>query len=321
MLVGWQSSMPVRCSHALHQQHARSSPRCCSHYDRRYAHLAVVGGCISTALPVTAATLAPQLPPFLQAPSPGSLLQASPSQQLISNPGNSWAFTDAGRQLYYPSWLEGTWAVSASFQGAGFPLGSRFISKAVPGVTKGSMLMAMADVGAAQDVNCLWHIRFLRTPLGVVADRSFNVQQQADALLGYEAVKSVEYEPDVNPTRLAVVWATPRRSEGPASFDMRKAEVFINNRSSDPLNDSPCSWSCSELYRQVSQAARQGSVGDYQVITKFVAASGVDVCDTAAGVEAQMRVAAFLQPQDALYFETGGKAVAVYDYRMQLSRV
>ncbi|KAJ9512178.1 hypothetical protein QJQ45_012674 [Haematococcus lacustris] len=149
----------------------------------------------------------------------------------------------------------------------------------------------------------------------------FNVQQQADALLGYEAVKSVEYEPDVNPTRLAVVWATPRRNEGPASFDMRKAEVFINNRSSDPLNDSPCSWSCSELYRQVSQAARQGSVGDYQVITKFVAASRVDVCDTAAGVEAQMRVAAFLQPQDALYFETGGKAVAVYDYRMQLSRV
>ncbi|GFH06288.1 uncharacterized protein HaLaN_00895 [Haematococcus lacustris] len=196
----------------------------------------------------------------------------------------------------------------------------------------------MADVGAAQDVNCLWHIRFLRTPLGVMADRPFNVQQQADALLGYEAVKSVEYEPDVNPTRLciqadetdrqtcatslqAVVWATPRRNEGPASYDMRKAEVFINNRSSDPLNDSPCSWSCSELYRQVSQAARQGSVGDYQVITKFVAASGVDVCDTAAGVEAQMRVAAFLQPQDALYFETGGKAVAVYDYRMQLSRV
>ena len=32
----------------------------------------------------------------------------------------------------------------------------------------------------------------------------------------------------------------------------------------------------------------------------------------------RQRVAAFLQPQDALYFETGGRAVAVYDHEYAL---
>ena len=32
--------------------------------------------------------------------------------------------------------------------------------------------------------------------------RIFNVQQKADAMLGYPAVRRVEYDPSINPTRL-----------------------------------------------------------------------------------------------------------------------
>ena len=35
----------------------------------------------------------------------------------------------------------------------------------------------------------------------------------------------------------------------------------------------------------------------------------------------RQRVAAFLQPQDALYFETGGRAVVVYDHEYALESV
>lgn len=35
----------------------------------------------------------------------------------------------------------------------------------------------------------------------------------------------------------------------------------------------------------------------------------------------RQRVAAFLQPQDALYFDTGGRAVAVYDHAYALEPV
>jgi hypothetical protein len=37
-------------------------------------------------------------------------------------------------------------------------------------------------------------------------------------------------------------------------------------------------------------------------------------------ISARMRVAAFLQPQDPLFFDAGGKAVAVYDYALRLQR-
>ena len=35
--------------------------------------------------------------------------------------------------------------------------------------------------------------------------RAFNVQQKADALLGYAAVRNVEYVPKANPTRMVSV--------------------------------------------------------------------------------------------------------------------
>jgi len=59
-------------------------------------------------------------------------------------------------------------------------------------------------------------------------------------------------------------------------------------------------------------------VGDYMMITCYHAPSSST--DTPA-VESRMRVAAFLQPQDPLYFDAGGKAVAVYDYALTMQKV
>ncbi len=51
----------------------------------------------------------------------------------LTNPGVSWAVTNAQRQLFYPPWLEGTWDVAARFVGASFPLGQAMLSREVPG--------------------------------------------------------------------------------------------------------------------------------------------------------------------------------------------
>jgi hypothetical protein len=149
-----------------------------------------------------------------------------------------------------------------------------------------------------------------------------------DAFLRYPAVQSVEYDPADNPTRAAVVYATPRKDTSVISRDLRKAELFINNRASS----SACGGSTGsaagpgseagggggaaggegcllvlELYRQVAQARQQGAVYDYAVISRFgLQADG--------SVDVAQRVAAFMQPQDALYFEAGDRAVALYDY-------
>ncbi|KAF5828958.1 hypothetical protein DUNSADRAFT_16755 [Dunaliella salina] len=290
----------------------------------------VTGGCTE---PAFAAPL------FTQQPGIRELLDPGPGNAIISNPGVSWTLNKRAKQLKYPDWLSGTWEVHASFVDAGFPLGKRFINREVPGFTKGSMIVALADVGAAMERPLVYQSRFLYSAEegGVVADRPFNIKQQADALLGYAAVQSVNYEPLDNPTRLNVVWTTPRRSgssdpldqRNPQQSDLRKAEIFINNREAEPESGQPSSpkaWCGSELYRQVSQAARQGAVGDYMTLTCYereaVLGDGNVLSEEGAAsvVSARMRVAAFLQPQDPLFFESGGKAVAIYDYALRLQR-
>uniref|UniRef100_A0A7S0RZ19 DUF6816 domain-containing protein n=1 Tax=Chlamydomonas leiostraca TaxID=1034604 RepID=A0A7S0RZ19_9CHLO len=285
-------------------------------------------------------------------------LSGPPNTAAIANPGLSWALGQRDKQLYYPAWMQGTWRVRASFKGAGFPLGPRFISRAVPGATKASMIVALSDVGAAMEAPIEFSMRFTASAEegGVVADRVYNTAKQADTMLGYPAVRRVEYSPLDNPTRMSVVYATPRRAgAAPAAVDplagpdgqrqdvdLRKAEIFINNRISTSIDrctggsaagtgapgegdgstsQGQCEWVACELYRQVSQAARQGSVGDYMSVWRYTLLDrGSDAAGAGARVSCQMRVAAFLQPQDPLFFETGGKAVAVYDYVLDLTR-
>jgi hypothetical protein len=143
-----------------------------------------------------------------------------------------------------------------------------------------------------------------------------------DSFLGYAAVQSVSYSPADNPTRLNVVWSTPRKDAAEQSRDLRKAEIFINNRGGSSSGGSSSegggssggsggqqSFCCFELYRQVTQAKQQGAVGDYAAWWEFTPSAA-----SPNKLAVRQRVAAFLQPQDALYFESGDKAVAVYDY-------
>lgn len=66
---------------------------------------------------------------------------------------------------------------TASFVGVAFPKGQRLISRDVPGVTKASMVMTLADVGAGMEAAVVYRQRFAAGSSdgggpGVVADRS-----------------------------------------------------------------------------------------------------------------------------------------------------
>jgi hypothetical protein len=239
----------------------------------------------------------------------------------IKSPGLSWSLSRKDKQLFYPMWMEGEWEVRAEFDGAYTPLGRRFTDASTPGFTKASIL-AVADVGATPVV---YRARFMRDDAegGVVADREFNVASSVNAFLGRnDAVKQVDYKPLENPTRYSVIYSTPRRDSNGQAEDLRKAECFINNRVSRLLSSTSetsddgglQTFLCAEFQRQVQQAARQGSVNDYVV--------GLRLEQTReGGLRGLQRVAAFLQPQDAAYFDVGGQAVAVYDYKLQYNRI
>ncbi|KAG2501908.1 hypothetical protein HYH03_000406 [Edaphochlamys debaryana] len=326
-------TLPEALSPALSRRHVLSGA----------AAVALAAGSGSLSGPAAAGTApAPPAPasflsPLLPAPTADLLAQLE-GAQAVYYPGVSWARTNRDRQLRYPEWIEGEWQVTARFTGASFPQGQRLMGRTVPGVLRGSMAVALPDVGAAMDAPLAYRARFVREPEalggGVVADRVFNVAQVMDAHYRMPVTRRVEYAPEDNPTRLTLVWATPRRETSVISEDLRKAELIINNRSSTTLGGGD--FLCAELYRQITQAAAQGSVGDYEVITRYTlqgpgreaggqAAAGGEAGDQGPGaaraVRAVQRVAAFLQPQDAAYFEAGNKAVALYDYVYDMVRV
>ena len=153
-----------------------------------------------------------------------------------------------------------------------------------------------------------------------MADRIYNTEQCVDAFLNRPgSVRSVEYDPVANPTRLQAVYSTPRKDTREQSEDLRKAELFINNRVSK-ADDAKGEFLFAEFIRQVGQAARQGSVNDYVVATRLQRGPSDAAEDGTVVVEGLQRVGAFLQPQDPAYFDVGGQAVAVYDYKLRFSR-
>lgn len=215
------------------------------------------------------------------------------------------------------------------------------------------MIAALADVGAAMEPPPVaFRQRFVRDPAGsaaTVADRRYNLQQSADAFLRYDAVRSVEYDFAADPTRLTVTFVTPRTrrdaatpresspspsspgggaAEGasarPADVDTRRADLFINNRGSQELGGAGGGdFVAFELYRQLTNSAKQSYVSDYMTISRYSRQQGADDAPSSGsgdGVNVVQRVAAFLQPQDRLYFQVGADAIALYDYTFEMRR-
>lgn len=233
----------------------------------------------------------------------------------VRHPGVAWSIGKRSKQLYYPDWLEGTWQAEASLDKVANPLGRRFVTRSTPGVTKASMLAALPDVGAGMDGRTVrFQMRFVRRVEegGVVADRPFNLAQLDNAFLGYEAVTSVMYNPLENPTRLSITYTTPRKDTAAQSNDIRKAEIFVNNRTSELDRGT---FTALETFRQVNQAKQQGAVFDYAVISQFRQQP-----DAPDHIAVRQRTAAFLTPQDPLFFDAGAKAVGLYDYTLKLAR-
>lgn len=245
------------------------------------------------------------------AADPAAEVQKDLQASVVSNPGTSWAVTNKQRQVYYPAAFEGTWQVSARLKSVAFPQGQSFMDRNVPGVTKASMVAALPDVGAGADAAVVYQCRFIPSAEGVVADRIFNQTALLDAFLGYRATQSVDYDAEKEPTRMAVVYTTPRKNDVQGGVDVRKAELFINNRRAAQSGES---FYMSEFYRQVNQAKQSGYVYDYETIVHY-RQTGENM------MQADMRVAAFLIPSAPSYFQSGGRSVVHYDYALDLHRV
>lgn len=257
-------------------------------------------------------------PPADAAESVFSRLEAAPST--LSQPFYMGPFDS--KTIYYPRWMFGEWNVHSKFVGLNIPLGPKFVPDG---------FLQAADAPASSGgvgSECDYSLRFYSTlpdtfsnnarfmlGLGspedaIIADKAYNTKNMTDAFLGYSgAVSAVDYDPRDAPLRQTVMLS--RLSPDMAPLPPRRLELYINALRSEGEGNR---FATSELSRQVMLAIRAAQVTDYEVLNEYrLVSPGV--------VKGRQRSLLYLQPQDPLYFESGRKAVAVYDYEFTMTRV
>ena len=213
----------------------------------------------------------------------------------------------------FPDWMKGSWQVTSKFGGYLFP--SQTIPRdrltqdfAIPGFQKCS-IVATSDVG-------LDHVSYQMTILeNGLEDRRSTLTSQIDAYLGYKAVSHILYDEKLNANRLSVDFVDFK------TINAERIELFCNGREREEIDrDGVRGFLHSEYIRQVTFGTgstvgvpRQvgGNYGHFWTWWQ--------VDDT--HLKGNLLTAAYLDPQDALYFNEPSKPVAVYSHVLSAERI
>ncbi|CEM11634.1 unnamed protein product [Vitrella brassicaformis CCMP3155] len=288
-----------------------------SSMDRRRHHMhaavsAAAGGLFSAVLPSRAAAAATTLRDRLDS---ASLLVPS---LFTLGPGQ--------RMLYVPEWLFGTFTTTMRFMARDYPLGDEY----VPDYLRRAAVEQKGDIhtymqrfyGTIPDT----FDNKLKTTLGqlpksaIVPDLAFNVKAAQDSFSGYSAVDNVDWDIRNNPGRYTINFA--RIGPDMRPLPPRRKEVFINGiRTSDISSAQDSSndvFVTSEFTRVVSLGVRLVTATDVETLTEYVH-------ERDGRVVGRQRLAVYLTPnpnnrEGSLFFQTGGKAVALYDYAFEMER-
>jgi hypothetical protein len=236
----------------------------------------------------------------------------------------------ADRELYYAPFLFGAWNVTATLQQKMYPYGYEYMPfrSLVEGSPR-NRNEAAGDVTSyeahffstiADDISNKMVVNLgMGVPKSkVIADRSYNAISTSTAYKHLTPVKSVEWNPTKDPTRLTFEFGA-----GPLANDMRplgprRSEVYITGR--DTETDATGKLFCAvERSRSVTLVPGDVIVSDSESITEY---KQIDENT----VSAVSRIAVYLTPnpnsrEGVLWQQVGGRAVAFFDYELQMKRL
>lgn len=214
----------------------------------------------------------------------------------------------------YPDWMKGSWKVTSQFGGYLFP--SQTISRdrltqdvVIPGFQKCS-IAATSDIG-------LDRVEYEMTILdNGLEDRRSTLSSQINGYLGYNAVTDVLYDPASNPNRLSVDFVDYK------TVNAERIELFCNGRERQLVDraDGMPIFLHSEYIRQVTFGAgstvgipRQvgGNYGHFWTWRQI----------DERHLTGNLLTAAYLDPQDSLFFLEPSKPVAVYSHILSAERM
>ena len=207
----------------------------------------------------------------------------------------------------YPEFLRGTWDIDCRFGGYLFPSTKipkeRLISNyQVPGFQKCS-IAATCDVGK----DSRWTMT-IDTSTGW-EDRVSTLTSQIDSNLGYSSIAEILYNPKSNPNRLSIDFVEYKTKNA------ERIELFCNARESEYVPETGV-FVCSEYIRQVTfgtgsqVGVPRQVVGNYAHFWTWRQKNPGDP----STISGNLLTAAYLDPQDSLFFEEPSKPVVVYSH-------
>jgi len=292
---------------------------------------------------------------------PGNLSSRRRDPVIIGEEGNVWKpppiFTKLGKsrllvselaplsaslipfasdnELYYDSFLFGSWSVTANLKRKVYPFGPQYLPS--KSLLEGSPRNRIEQPGNIVSYETHFFSTIANTAsnratkelgLGVpkteiIADRGFNAVNMSSAYKQLAPVRELRWNPTKDPTRYTVLFDAGLLTKDMRPLGERKGEVSITARRSETGSDTDSGdpvFCSAERSRSVMLSPGNVVISDTETVTEYRVVS-----KDGNHVKAISRIAVYLTPnpnsrEGVLWQETGGKAVAFFDYEMDMKR-
>lgn len=238
------------------------------------------------------------------------------------------------QELYYAPFLFGTWNVKATLKRKSFPFGTSVLPSA--SLLEGSPRNREEKVGDTASYEMHYFSTLADTVsnqmtvnlgLGVpkpkiIADRAANAISVSKGYRQLAPVQEVDWDYRKDPTKVTLRFSAGAVTDDMRPIGQRRGEVYFTARSSEGGFDDTTgskTYCTAERCRAVTLAPGNVIVSDSETITEF---RQIDDDHVAAF----SRIAVYLTPnpnsrEGILWQQVGGKAVAFYDYELDMTRI
>lgn len=211
----------------------------------------------------------------------------------------------------YPNWLRGQWRVDqTTFAGFLFPSITIPKEKIVANPTIAGFqklsIVNLPDIGSN-----IPPYSISIDPSTGLEDRTTTFRSLIDAALSYKAVQSVAYDASKNANRISIDFVDYRTTNA------ERIELFCNAR--EASESSPNVFCCAEYVRQVTFGTGNQVGVPRQVSTNY-ANFYTYQRNNDNEIRGNLLTCAYLDPQDALYFQEPSKPVVVYSHNFRMTK-
>jgi hypothetical protein len=217
-------------------------------------------------------------------------------------------------ELYYAPFLFGAWNVTAKLQRKIYPYSVNYLPSS--SLLEGSPRNREELVGNLCDYEVHY---FSTTPASkIIQDRAFNAVSISKAYQQLTPVQEVLWDYRQAPDKVVLDFGSGLLTDDLRPLGPRRAEIFLNARATETGADGR-SFCAVERARSVTVAARKVIVAETETTTEFRQVSDDEVT-------AVSRIAVYLSPnpnsrEGVMWQQVGGKAVAFFDYKINLRRI